>query len=243
MVPSFGEKEISRFAEAIMERVHIQLACLMIPFLCVNAIAILKPGFEYAIYDPITDLNRPVDWSYENYANVVSSYTPVTERGKILDWSIDAPCEGNSFLVLTTGSVGSTPESAISYAKVYQETTFHVGEELSFNWFFGTSDYRPYYDYGLASLVPVNPADNLNVIDLVRISVNDVGDFGSTNGWQYTSFTFNTANAGRYNLVFEVHDGTDVVYESFFAVDNIIPEPASLLLLGLGGLALMKRRV
>jgi hypothetical protein len=225
-----------------MERARTQLICLMIPFLCANAAAVLNPGFEQAVFEPATGLNRPVNWSYENYANVVFSYIPVTERGWEHVWDIGAPCEGDSFLVLSTGSVGVTPDSDISYAKVSQETTFYAGEELSFNWFFGTSDYRPYYDYGQASLVPVNPADNLNVIELVRISVNDVGDFGSTDGWQFTSFTFDAANAGRYKLVFEVIEATDTVYESFFAIDNIIPEPASLLLLGLGGLILQRKK-
>jgi hypothetical protein len=228
--------------EAVMERRCIQLICLMIPFLCVSAAAVLNSGFEQAVFEPATGLNRPVNWSYENYANVVSSYEPVTEHGMILNWFIEAPCEGNSFLVLSTGGVGASLDIDISYAKVYQETTFYAGEELSFNWFFGTSDWRPFCDYGLASLIPANPADNLSVIELVRISVNDVGDFGSTNGWQYVSFTFDTANAGRYNLVFEVYDFEDPVYESFLAIDNIIPEPASLLLLALGGLMIKRKR-
>lgn len=210
------------------------------------ASAITNTGFEQAVYDSQFDIDRPADWSYENYADVVSSYVPVTERGKILDWSISGPSEGIKFVVLSTGNMGPGSDNVISYAKIYQEGFFQAGQQLSFNWFFGTSDYRPYYDYGLASLVPVNPADNLEVIELVRITVNEVGDFGSTDGWQYADFTFNTANAGRYNLIFEVHDYTDTTYESFFAIDNIFvtPEPASaaILLAGAVWMAVRRRR-
>ena len=109
-------------------------------------------------------------------------------------------------------------------------------------YFFGTSDYRPYYDYGAIELVPVipyvdpndpnNPCDpndpndpnclpDLEVIELAHCSVSDVGDFGSTGDWVPFSHTILPQQEGLYNLVIFVKDGTDSVYESFFAVDNL----------------------
>jgi hypothetical protein len=185
-----------------------------------------------------------VDWQYESFAGVFSTFKPSVHYSQPVEWEIASPYEGDNFIVLSTGDMGQDSDREYAYATIWQEAIFNPGDTLSFAWFFGTTDYTPYNDWASAKLIPVDPADNLAEINLMQVSVNEIGSFLCTDGWQVTEFSFDETNAGRYNLAFKVQEVGDLIYETYFAVDaiTVVPEPASLLLLGLGGLALLKRR-
>jgi hypothetical protein len=195
---------------------------------------ILNRSFELAV--PMEPNGIPLHWKHENYTCVHSEFTPVTERLKPLTWSITDAADGDFFLVMSTGAFENRNDSSISQAKVWQQIFLPAWTLIQGVYFFGTSDYRPYYDYGAIELVPFvdpnNPCDpndpnNLNgcpelsVIELARCSVYDVGDFGSTKAWVPFSYTILPQQEGIYDMVLSVKDGTDSVYESFLAIDNL----------------------
>jgi hypothetical protein len=193
----------------------------------------------------------PLNWQYENYAGVHDKFFPVTERGRVPDWSITNAFDGDRFLVLTTGNLGPGSDLRISEAKVWQRVFLPAWTLIQGVYFFGTSDYWPYNDYGAVQLIPFvdpnypcdpnnpcnrndpnNPCDpndtnNLNccpqlsTIELARCSVKDVGDFGNTGGWVPFSYTISPKQEGIYDMVLIVKDGIDSVYESYFAIDDL----------------------
>ena len=183
---------------------------------------LLNGGFE------IPDPNRatqwftpPLHWDSFNFAGIRSEYIPEPEYGQVVTWTIPAPYEGHSFLLLSTGDVegpGSDPLTVFS--SLEQAITVCPGNVLYGSYFFGTCDYRPYNDTGLIKLIPVDPNDGLRPILLVSISVDDLGNFQSTDGWQHFSYMFSDANCGQYYIYCEVRDILDSRYQSYLALDN-----------------------
>jgi hypothetical protein len=202
---------------------------------------ILNRSFEFSVpadpNGPGVYFNSPIDWSHKNYTGVHSQFFPVTERGEILDWSITEPAEGDYFLVMTTGNMGPGSDGTITEAKVWQRIFLPAWTLVRGVYYFGTGDYRPYNDYGAIRLIPFNdpnsPCDPndpndpntcpppRSVIELAHCSVSDVNDFGSTERWIPFSYTISPQQEGSYDLVMFVTDGTDFVYESYFAVDDL----------------------
>jgi hypothetical protein len=197
---------------------------------------ILNRSFEQT--EPNEPNGPPLYWNHENYTSVQSEFFPITERilQNPLKWGITGPYDGSSFLVMSTGPYEGKSDAAVSEAKVWQRIFLPAWTLIQGAYFFGTSDYRPYYDYGAVQLFPFvdpnNPCDpndpnnldgcpQLSMIELTRCSVNDVGDFGSTDGWVPFSYTISPKQEGVYDMVLTVKDGTDAVYESFFAIDDL----------------------
>jgi hypothetical protein len=177
-------------------------------------------------------------WEHDNYARVHSEFTPATERSldEPLTWSITEPDDGDFFLVLSTGAFEGKSDAEVSKARAWQRVFLPAWTLIRGVYYFGTSDYRPYYDYGAIELVPFidpnNPCDpndpnntegcpDLSIVEVARCSVNDVGDYSSTGTWIPFSYTILPQQEGIYDFVMFVKDGTDSVYESFFAVDNL----------------------
>src|SRR4030066_22565 len=108
--------------------------CIGIIVSTAHAAAISNPGFEQKLEDVSEWYDPPAYWQHENYANVVEQFDPSTPN---TFWYIDAPYEGGSFVVLSTGEVPYNSHGSIfAYSKIWQEATFQAGETLSFAWFF-----------------------------------------------------------------------------------------------------------
>jgi hypothetical protein len=201
---------------------------------------ILNRSFELSIpMDPngtFPYFSPPIDWNHKNYAGVHSQFVPDNDRKQLLEWNISGPVDGDFFLVMTTGNLGLGSDASISEARAWQRIFLPAWTSISGSYYFGTSDYRPYPDFGAIKLFPFidpnNPCDpndpnNLNgcpelsVIELAKCSVDEVGDFGSTGAWIPFSYTILPQQEGLYDLLLFVKDGTDTVYESYFAVDNL----------------------
>ena len=181
---------------------------------------VLNGDFEE--YDVGVDFNTPADWNALNYAAVVEKFFPNPEDGRT-KWKNDIdvngldPYEGNSFVVLSTGDIEPDPW----YAQITQEIQVNPEETLYGMYFFGTCDYIDYDDYAEIILEPDSNDPNFNVL---RISVQDVGDYSSTPGWVPFSSEPNEIAAGNYTLKISVNDVGDPVfpiYKSYFAVDGL----------------------
>jgi hypothetical protein len=113
---------------------------------------------------------------------------------------------------------------------IQQEVFLDEGDTIIGAYFFGTVDYRNYYDYCKISLQSSDPnnTDPNSQITLAHIVIGDVSDFESTlelspetDGWLTFSHTIEPNQAGPYYLQCEVGDDLDNVYDSFLAVDNL----------------------
>jgi hypothetical protein len=208
-----------------------------------RAANVANGGFESYSYDSSLDANVPAGWQRENYAAVVHNFIPQPVRGSAENWKIDlqqglTPFEGDSFVVLSNGDIEPDPWSA----SLRQTVSFAPGEKLCGAYFFGTADWGVMYnDYGTIKLT-AESGSGLSDITLVSITVDDVGRYSSTNGWvHFESTVFIPSTAGIYTIEVAVYDVGDTAYDSYLAVDGLIPEPATLFLLSLGA-ALMRKR-
>jgi hypothetical protein len=202
-----------------------------------SAGSIKNSSFESV--DVGTEFDTPSDWDVENYAAAVDGFIPDEYSGDKSAWNIPldtelTPFEGSKFALLSNG------DPTISYAKMSQTITVDAGDIITGAYFFGACDYVPWDDYAEIKLVAGAGSD----IVLVHISVADVGNYGSTDGWiTFQSDAFTDLNCGTYTLVCSVDDRDDQQLESYFAVDalQIVPEPASMMLL-VSGLCLLRRK-
>ena len=206
---------------------------------------ITNPGFESYTFDQTLDFNIPTGWQRENYTAAVQRFIPQPKQGSTENWNIDpeqglTPFEGDSFVVVSNGSIDPDPDRG----RLWQQVIFAPGEKLSGAYFFGTADYEPYDDHGTIKLL-AESGSGLSDIEIVSISVSDVGDYSSTAGWVYfESPVFTELTAGTYTVEIGVYDFANRYYESYLAVDGLVlvPEPATLFLLGLGTAVMRKQR-
>ncbi|MCE5340773.1 MAG: hypothetical protein LLF92_06550 [Planctomycetaceae bacterium] len=224
-----------------MQKTFLFATIWILIFSCVlSAGSINNSGFESS--EPGSGFDIPSGWHVENYCAVVSSFLPNDYAGDKSAWQIDTdteltPYAGSKFALLSNG------DSSVNYGRISQQIDVQAGDMITGAYFFGTCDYTPWDDYAEIRLVAESDS-GLSDIILVHISVADVGNYGSTDGWvTFQSEAFTDFNCGTYTLECSVRDTADFQLESYFAVDalHIIPEPASVMLL-LSGLCLLRRK-
>jgi len=199
--------------------------CFICVLITANSLCeIINGRFELYDYSEVFDFNTPTYWQRENYTAVVSHFVPNPVSGGFPSaWQINPqnglyPYQGDSFLVLSTGNFVPDPQ----YAKVWQNITVAGGDKLIGTYFFGTCDYLRFDDYAEIKLIPFPPDLNRVTIEVLRISVADVNNYGSTRGWQKFGYTFDANQAGDYSLTISVTDLVDPIFETYFAVDSIV---------------------
>lgn len=185
---------------------------------------------DFELFDPNdgNGFDKPTGWNPENYAASVTLFIPKIEWEDEYfigndNWKIDPiaglpPFTGNRLAVLSTGEIfpkGSTDHSTIS-----QNIQVYTGQTLFGEYFFGThEEFALFNDYASIRLVPdVNSLSR--VIVLKVIDVEEVGSFGSTDGWQHFEYSFTQEEEGTYDLVCHVEDIGDNKVNSYLAVDN-----------------------
>lgn len=179
------------------------------------------PNDNYQYYTP------PKFWDCINYAGLHSSFIPTPRLEhrdpNAVQWSIPSAFEGNSFVVLSTGdTVGPGSDlPTVTGACISQIISASPNNILMGNYFFGTSDYLPFNDTAIITLIPADSNDGTGEIPIVHINVQQVGDYGATDGWQSFFLTFDEQTAGDYLLYCEVSDDRDTTYQSYLAIDNI----------------------
>lgn len=197
-------------------------------FCSVSQCQLLNDSFE------IPDPNRatawfmpPRHWEWSNTPNNLNyvgqhkRYVPQPEEGQAVAWSIPEPVEGTYFVLLSTGDAeGLRSSFKTEYSSIEQPISVCPGDMLSGYYFFGTCDYMPYNDTGTVKLTPIDPNDGLRPIVLVSESVASLGNYQSTDGWQYFRIQFNADSCGDYILHCEVRDYMDRVFKSYLALDN-----------------------
>lgn len=189
---------------------------------------IFNGGFELS--DPVNSfgVKPPTGWKSNNYTNTVSRLEMDLINWRVFNWNSNIvangldPYEGGYLVLLSTGNV---EPDRIRYAKLSQEITIQKGERISGVFFFGACDYLPFDDYAEIRLMPdpnTMPDPN-NIITLVSISITTLGmgDYASTDGWEYFEYVFSQQEAGKYTLVIGVYDDIDLIYNSYLAVDAL----------------------
>jgi PEP-CTERM motif len=138
----------------------------------------------------------------------------------------------DAFLGLTSGTLEGM--SATNGSAIKQTVTVDAGDVLTFQWYFATSDYVPYNDFGFVTIDGV-----LTILDTTATLGNIDGFFTGT-GYQSFSYAFGTA--GTYTIGLGVVNAVDEGMESRLYADDFsiassadspaVPEPSSLILLG-----------
>ena len=164
----------------------------------------------------------PTGWEFENFASCRNIFTPVFENGQThrIDWFnlTTKPYEGEKFLVLSTGDIGADSET--SYGRVTQQIELQAGDVFRGAYLFGTGDYYGWNDYANILLTPTDPNSSLRQIILVDISVQDIGDYRSTESWQVFETQILPAQAGEYYIDCGVFDRNDMIFKSYLMLDG-----------------------
>lgn len=190
---------------------------------------------DFELFDPNdgSGFEKPTGWNPVNYAASVTLFKPQIESqwGSYENWKIDPiaglpPFEGDRLAVLSTGQI--QPPGSTDHGTISQNIQVYAGQTFYGEYFFGTCDYlSSFNDFAWIRLV-TDANSPYNDIDIVNIAVEDVGDFGSTDGWQHFEHSFTQQEEGIYDLVCHVEDERDDIVNTYLAVDNfhlcVIPE-------------------
>lgn len=202
--------------------------CIACPFCAASEGELVNGGFE------IPDPNRATAWFtpprhwlwYDtpanlNYVGLHTEFVPNPEPFRPVAWSIPGPVEGDFFVLLSTGDAeGPGTYLKTLYSSIEQVISICPGDILYGYYFFGTTDYMNFNDTGLIMLDPVDPNDGHSPVILAEISVQAVGNYGATDGWQFFRYKFNTEICGDYILYCEVRDIHDRQFKSYLALDG-----------------------
>jgi hypothetical protein len=149
-----------------------------------------------------------------------------------------------TFLGLAAGTLDSLIAGDANEGSAIRQTiTAGAGDILTFNWNFLTDEVEEgddVPDFAFVSIV-----SNFSEILADAVSSTFVPSntpFYDETGFSTFQYTFQTS--GTFTLGFGVMDEDDEVVDSGLLLDNvtIIPEPATICLLGLGALSLLRKR-
>lgn len=201
------------------------VAIFIFAFSMTCAGCILNGSFEIAEPNGSPWFDPPVDWVYRNYAGVHKEFVPIpepqdNENKPSVDWKIPEPVDGEFFCVLSTGDMGEGSDASITFSTLRQRITMQPGDTLKGSYFFGTCDWVPFSDEGRIRLDAVDPNSDPNVVELVFITVDDIGSFSAMADWEPFTYAYTGQQANEYDLIIEVEDIRDAVYKSYLAVDD-----------------------
>lgn len=147
---------------------------------------------------------------------------------------------GNSGVFTTVADALGLSASSQSYltttfpnitnmAYIYADIPLAAGESFTMAWNYVATDYAPYNDASFCSLVNLNDAGDVPLVNGFNAEVSilgatvtgtgnySTGDYGST-GWQTAAFQ--ASGAGTYRLGFTVFNLTDTQYNPYLFVDK-----------------------
>lgn len=186
---------------------------------------ILNGSFECSEPNVSEWFEPPCQWVHENYAGAHSVFIPTPElengRRDEVNWSVPATVEGNNFCVLSTGDMGDGSDSLITSSSIKQRIVLNPGDYLKGSYFFGTCDWSPFLDAATITLTSAKRETDPNFIELVQVSVQDVGDCSSMDDWAPIFYAYTGLQASEYDLVCEVHDVRDTIFKSYLVIDNL----------------------
>jgi hypothetical protein len=203
-------------------------------------------GTEYNFNPPIywERIPHPDNtFKEECFAGLYDCFEPPESESQ---WTISTPYEGESFVLLSTGGFKSKEDTQpreifdnqILGSSISQKVYLSAGDTILGAYFFGTVDWIPYNDYGQIRFEmagdPNNYPNSLTsfVIPESYCDVSLVGDRQSTrespgafpqttDGWISFSYTIEPNQVGIYDLICEVVDEGDDIYNSYYALDGL----------------------
>ncbi len=191
-----------------------------------------SPSGSYDFLPPLywTRIPHPDShYQEECYAGIHSEF----QEGST-NWDITDPFEGESFVVLHSGGFRGVQDREVKGAAIAQQVTLTAGDLIIGAYFFGTTDYMPYNDYGQIALeLAGDPNDYPDsqksfIIKESFCDIDEINSFRSTldispetNGWIPFSHVVEPNQVGPYYIRCEVVDERDSVYNSYYAVDGL----------------------